>query len=73
MCSLMRCPEASHVKEVAPGVMWLRMPLPFALDHINLWLLRDEIDGLKGWTVVDCGISNESIRQCARWSAGACA
>ncbi|MCK7491174.1 MAG: hypothetical protein MZW92_05065 [Comamonadaceae bacterium] len=26
--------------EVAPGVRWLRMPLPFALDHINLWLLR---------------------------------
>ncbi len=58
-------PEAGHVKEVAPGVMWLRMPLPFALDHINLWLLRDEIDGVKGWTVVDCGISNESIR--ANW------
>ena len=31
---------------VAPGVKWLRMALPFALDHINLWLLRDEIDGL---------------------------
>ena len=27
--------------EVAPGVLWLRMPLPFALDHINLWLLRE--------------------------------
>ena len=25
--------------EVAPGIHWLRMPLPFALDHINLWLL----------------------------------
>ena len=28
--------------EVAPGVRWLSMPLPFALDHINLWLLEDE-------------------------------
>ncbi|MGV2389354.1 MAG UNVERIFIED_CONTAM: hypothetical protein LVR29_17170 [Microcystis novacekii LVE1205-3] len=27
--------------EVAPGVHWIRMPLPFALDHINLWTLRD--------------------------------
>lgn len=36
---------------VAPGVRWLRMPLPFALDHINLWLLED--DG--GWTIVDSG------------------
>ena len=33
------CGGATH--EVAPGVLWLRMPLPFALDHINLWLLAD--------------------------------
>lgn len=39
---------------VAPGVHWLRMPLPFALDHINLWLLED---GDK-WAIVDCGIGN---------------
>ncbi|WP_250471048.1 MBL fold metallo-hydrolase [Caballeronia sp. GAFFF1] len=58
-------PAPGGAKEVAPGVYWLRMPLPFALDHINLWLLRDEIDGVKGWTVIDCGISNESIR--ANW------
>ncbi|KND59827.1 SoxH protein [Candidatus Burkholderia verschuerenii] len=58
-------PDAGTVKEVAPGVMWVRMPLPFALDHINLWLLRDEIDGVQGWTVVDCGISNDAIR--ANW------
>ena len=34
-------PEPGHTREVAPGVRWLRMRLPFALDHINLWLLRD--------------------------------
>ena len=38
---------------MAPGVKWLRMVLPFALDHINLWLLRDRLDGRDGWTVVD--------------------
>lgn len=27
------------------------MPLPFALDHINVWLLRDGA----GWTIVDSG------------------
>ena len=37
---------------VAPGIKWLRMPLPFRLDHINLYLLEDD----KGWTVVDAGI-----------------
>ena len=30
-------PEPATVKEVAPGILWLRMPLPFALNHINLW------------------------------------
>lgn len=48
--------------EVAPGVLWLRMPLPFALDHINLWLLADEIDGVKGWTAIDCGYGNAATR-----------
>ena len=58
-------PTPGSVVQVATGVYWLRMPLPFALDHINLWLLRDEIDGQKGWTVVDCGISSDTIR--ANW------
>ena len=52
-------PELGSSIEVAPGVRWLRMKLPFALDHINLWLLRDEIDGVAGWTIVDCGIAND--------------
>ncbi|HEX3383160.1 MAG TPA: MBL fold metallo-hydrolase, partial [Paraburkholderia sp.] len=56
-------PDAGRTMEVAPGVLWLRMPLPFALDHINLWLLRDEIDGQRGWTVVDCGITSDTIKQ----------
>ena len=51
--------------EVAAGVRWLRMGLPFALDHINLWLLRDRQDGIDGWTIVDCGISNDATR--AAW------
>jgi glyoxylase-like metal-dependent hydrolase (beta-lactamase superfamily II) len=44
--------------EVAPGVRWLRMPLPFELDHINLWLLEDG----QGWTVVDTGIGERATR-----------
>lgn len=55
-------PEPGVAQEVAPGVKWVRMPLPFALDHINLWLLRDEIDGRQGWTVVDCGVSRDEVR-----------
>jgi glyoxylase-like metal-dependent hydrolase (beta-lactamase superfamily II) len=62
-------PALGRTIEVAPGVQWLRMGLPFALDHINLWLLRDEQHGpdgvRRGWTLVDCGITNDATR--AAW------
>jgi len=58
-------PPLGATLEVAPGVRWLRMVLPFALDHINLWLLRDRIDGREGWSIVDCGISSDTTR--AAW------
>ena len=60
-------PETGHTTEVAPGVRWLRMALPFALDHINLWLLRDRDaeTGREGWAIVDCGITNDATR--AAW------
>ncbi len=56
-------PPPGQVTEIRPGLLWLRMKLPFALDHINLWLLRDE----GGWAIVDCGIANEETR--ANWDA----
>jgi glyoxylase-like metal-dependent hydrolase (beta-lactamase superfamily II) len=56
-------PEPGRVLDVAPGVRWLRMRLPFALDHINLWLLRDRADdGREGWAIVDCGITDDATR-----------
>lgn len=58
-------PAPGSCLDVAPGVRWLRMGLPFALDHINLWLLRDRQQGADGWTIVDCGIANEATR--AAW------
>jgi glyoxylase-like metal-dependent hydrolase (beta-lactamase superfamily II) len=58
-------PAKGETLEVAPGVRWIRMGLPFALDHINLWLMADEIDGRKGWTVVDCCITHEESK--AQW------
>lgn len=45
--------------QVAGGVYWLRMPLPFALDHINLWLLRDA----DGWVIVDTGFGHDATRK----------
>lgn len=45
--------------EVAPGIHWVRMPLPFDLNHINLWLMADG----DGWTVVDTGYNVERSRE----------
>jgi glyoxylase-like metal-dependent hydrolase (beta-lactamase superfamily II) len=46
-------PSPGSVQEVAPRVKWLRMPLPFALDHINLSVLENN----DGWMLVDTGIN----------------
>lgn len=51
-------PEPGTKRSITPDIHWIRMPLPFALDHINLWLLRDRFDGRDGWTVIDCGIAS---------------
>ena len=50
---------------IMPGVWWIRMPLPFALDHINLWLIEDMLDGEEGFTVVDTGVATAETR--AHW------
>jgi glyoxylase-like metal-dependent hydrolase (beta-lactamase superfamily II) len=46
-------PAPGEAVPIAPGVLWLRMKLPFALNHINLWLLDDG----PSWTAVDTGFS----------------
>lgn len=58
-------PALGTALEVAPGVRWVRMALPFALNHINLWLLRDCIDGREGWSIVDCCIHRDEAK--AAW------
>lgn len=52
-------PPAGTLTAIAPGVHWLRMPLPFALDHINLWLLEDG-DGV---VIVDTGYAADATRE----------
>jgi glyoxylase-like metal-dependent hydrolase (beta-lactamase superfamily II) len=54
-------PGAGETIRIAPGVEWLHMPLPFALDHINLWLLEDG----PGWTIVDTGYA--MVETMVRW------
>ena len=67
-------PTGGSVMEVAPGIKWVRMALPFVLDHINLWLMRDEMQDpqrpghmLQGWTIVDCCVSRDESK--AQWES----
>lgn len=51
-------PKTGETMAMADDITWLRMPLPFSLNHINLWLLRDD----HGWVIVDTGIDTRASR-----------
>ena len=51
-------PAPGEAREIAPGVLWLRMPLPFALNHVNLWLIEER----DGFVLVDCGYGDATTR-----------
>lgn len=51
-------PELGVPMEVAPGIKWLRMPLPFVLNHVNLWMIED--DG--GWCQIDTGLMWDTVK-----------
>uniref|UniRef100_UPI003B51D0CA MBL fold metallo-hydrolase n=1 Tax=Roseovarius indicus TaxID=540747 RepID=UPI003B51D0CA len=48
-------PENGAALEVAPGVLWIRLPLPMALDHVNVYALDDG----DSWTLVDTGMKTD--------------
>ena len=54
-------PQTGEVREVAPGVLWLRVPLPFTLNHINLWAVADEDAQGRGWAIVDTGTQTPEV------------
>jgi glyoxylase-like metal-dependent hydrolase (beta-lactamase superfamily II) len=56
-------PDNGSLVEIAPGVLWLRLALPFALNHVNIYLIED--DG--GWAVLDTGLGDDATR--AAWDA----
>ncbi|HHX91823.1 MAG TPA: MBL fold metallo-hydrolase [Paracoccus sp.] len=51
-------PAPGEAIEVAPGILWLRFPLPYLLDHVNVYLIEDG----DGWAVLDTGISDDLTR-----------
>ena len=62
-------PEPGDYLEVADGVLWIRLPLPMALDHVNVYALDD---GADGWTIVDTGMhSRKSVALWENLLAGA--
>lgn len=56
-------PAIGTVTEVAPGILWTRIPLPFRLNHVNIYLIEDQ----DGWAILDTGIGDEVTR--AAWEA----
>lgn len=51
-------PADGEWTEIADGVLWIRLPLPMALDHVNVYALDDG----DGWTVIDTGVSSQKSR-----------
>ena len=51
-------PPEGEMIEVAEGILWARLPLPMALDHVNVYAL----EGDDGWTVVDTGFDSRRTR-----------
>src|SRR5690625_910672 len=51
--------ETGQLHEIAAGVYLLRLPMPFALDHINVYLLEDGA----GFTLIDCGLNTSKTRE----------
>jgi glyoxylase-like metal-dependent hydrolase (beta-lactamase superfamily II) len=56
-------PKGVETFQIAPGILWARLPLPFRLNHVNVWLLRDA----DGWTIIDTGCDTADAR--AVWDA----
>jgi len=52
-------PAIGDIKQVAEGIYWVRMALPFALDHINLWL----VDDADGWIIIDTGVNDDGTKE----------
>ena len=51
-------PAPGETIEVAPGILWIRMPLPFRLNHINIYLIEDG----DGWAILDTASTSGVVR-----------
>jgi glyoxylase-like metal-dependent hydrolase (beta-lactamase superfamily II) len=56
-------PRPGTTIEVAPGILWARLALPFRLDHVNVYLIEDDA----GWVLLDTGLDDATTR--SSWDA----
>lgn len=56
-------PAEGQAIQVAPGILWMRLPLPVALDHVNVYALDDG----DAWTIVDTGLMTRRAKSI--WTA----
>ena len=52
-------PKPGEWLEIAPGVFWSRVALPFRLNHVNVYLIDDG----DSWNVIDTGIANNQAQE----------
>jgi glyoxylase-like metal-dependent hydrolase (beta-lactamase superfamily II) len=50
-------PAPGTAREIAPGMLWGRLSLPFSLNHVNVYAIEDG----DGWAIVDVGICSEDV------------
>ena len=56
-------PDAGQFVEYEAGILWIRLPIPGALRHINVWLVPTR----RGWFLVDTGMKTADVE--AAWDA----
>jgi glyoxylase-like metal-dependent hydrolase (beta-lactamase superfamily II) len=55
---IQEAPAPGAVTDIAPGIRWLRLPLPYRLDHVNIYLIENE----GGWTALDSGLGTDECK-----------
>ena len=56
-------PAKGTAREIADGILWIRLSMPLGLDHVNVYALREP----NGWTVIDTGL--DTILNRREWAA----
>jgi glyoxylase-like metal-dependent hydrolase (beta-lactamase superfamily II) len=56
---LLQAPGFGEHVEVAAGVFWTRIALPFRLNHVNVYVIDDG----RAWNIINTGIASQSAQE----------